>query len=138
MRATNREAKEWKRVDRSNRREEVAYHSSRRLEVGRGPGCDKLWPEDHLLGDLAPHAHVDVGHHLLLGRAIFVLIRHLAHHAERVAPGDDGRLVDGLGARSVQGDERVPAFVVRREPPRLLALRQGARRSHKYLISRLV
>mmetsp|Transcript_12974 Transcript_12974/g.37269 ORF Transcript_12974/g.37269 Transcript_12974/m.37269 type:complete len:202 (+) Transcript_12974:211-816(+) len=113
-------------------------HACCRLEIGGGAGRDKLGPKYHLLRDLPAHAHIDVGHHLLLGGAIFVFIRYLAHHAERLAPGNDGSLVDGLGTRRVQGDEGVASLVIGRQPPSLHALGQGARRPHKDLIPGLI
>ena len=59
--------------------------------------------EDELLGYTAAHTDVNARSHLTAGDRVFVLVRHHAHHAQRMAPGHDRCLVYRCSARRVQG-----------------------------------
>jgi hypothetical protein len=65
--------------------------------------------------------------HLLLREVQLVLLRELHHHAERLPPRDDRRLVYRPRALREQRDERVPALVVRGQPPVLFRDDRGLR-----------
>mmetsp|Transcript_7283 Transcript_7283/g.18719 ORF Transcript_7283/g.18719 Transcript_7283/m.18719 type:complete len:232 (-) Transcript_7283:610-1305(-) len=109
------------------------------LEVGRGPRRHLSLAEDQLLRHAPAHGHVQPRQQLLPRNRRLVLLGKLHHHTQGLASGHDGRLVHWVGSGSEEGHQRMPALVVGRQTPVLLADHRAlALRAHHDPIFRIL
>mmetsp|Transcript_34583 Transcript_34583/g.75590 ORF Transcript_34583/g.75590 Transcript_34583/m.75590 type:complete len:726 (-) Transcript_34583:480-2657(-) len=117
----------------------VPRQPRRLLQVAASAGGDLRLPKNELLRHAPPHADVQAREQLLAGDGGLVALGELRDHAERHAARHDGGLVHGEGPVGVQRHQRVPALVVRRQPPvRLADHRALALRPHQDAVLRPV
>ena len=68
--------------------------------------------EDHLFRDASAHGDREVGPELFARDRNLVALRQTHHHAERTAARNDRRLVNGIGRRHVERDQRMATLVI--------------------------